>query len=512
MDISNFLTGCHLERTAKQPLYLQLADLLAAKIADHTLPPGSKLPPERELAALLGVSRTTAQSAYRHLEEQGLVTSRVGSGTYVTGPTETTGPASGWSQSLPWAQLLASFPASPYAGIIRDLLNVNMAPGTISLAAGLPDPAFYPLERMQKLFGGITARKERAAFGHISTAGYEPLRQLLTGWLAGKGIDTTAESIIITAGSQQGLYLTAKALLEPGDYAVLESPTYIAAHQVFRACGARIINLPRTSSFPLAWLEDCLVRYRPKLLYTIPNFHNPTGRLMPEGQRRELLRLATRHRLIILEDDPYGDLYYDAPPPPPLKALDQAGGVVYLGTFSKILCPGLRLGYLVAHPALVNRMALEKQLVDLHSNNLAQWLLSRLLLEDFLPDHLAMLRREYKKRRDALVKALQRYAGNHLDFDLPAGGFYLWCRLRGTARIRNLLREAIGQRLFFVPGEAFYDQPPRESVQEMRLCFVTHPAEQLAEGARRLARALAGLHRTGQEQDTTAEWGTRPMV
>ncbi|NLI14031.1 MAG: PLP-dependent aminotransferase family protein [Peptococcaceae bacterium] len=507
MNISKLQPDFKLDPHSAQPLYLQIADLLSSKITSHTLPAGAKLPPERKLAALFGVSRTTSINAYRCLEQQGLVETKVGSGTYVAELSITRENA---LSGVPWHQLFTPSPQSPLSSILRELVDTNLDSGNISLAAGMPDPAFYPVKLFQKLFNQDKGGTNKADLGHIPTEGYGPLRLSVAGLLDAKGIHLSMENIMITAGSQQGLYLISKVLLEPGDYVVVESPTFIGAHQVFQASGARVLTLPVAGAFPFALLEDYLIRYRPKLLYMIPTYHNPTGRVLPENQRRELLQLAARHRLVILEDDPYSDLYYGEEPPPSLKALDTYGGVVYLSTFSKILCPGLRIGYAAAHPALINRLALEKQYIDLHSNNLAQILICRLLDQGSLPAHLAFVRAEYKKRRDALVEALRHFCHQDLTFSLPEGGFYLWCKIQVPVLSGRLLHEAAKTGLSFVPGEAFYSTPDGE--REIRLCFTTHPEHLLSEAAKRLSEVLARLARADKRKETPVSIPFRPIV
>lgn len=507
MNISKLQSGFKLDPHAAQPLYLQIANLLKGKIISHALPAGAKLPPERELAALFGVSRTTSINAYRCLEQQGLVETKAGSGTYVAGlPVSRDNALPG----VPWHQLFTPTPQSPLSSILRELVDTNLDPGNISLATGMPDPALYPVKLLQEIFANGKDGANKADLGHIPTEGYGPLRLSVAELLAGKGIRLPMENIMITAGSQQGLYLISKVLLEPGDYVLVESPTFVGAHQVFQASGARVLSLPVAGAFPFALLEDYLIRYRPKLLYMIPTYHNPTGRVLPENQRRELLQLAARHRLVILEDDPYSDLYYGAEPPPSLKATDNYGGVVYLSTFSKILFPGLRIGYVAAHPALINRLALEKQYIDLHSNNLAQILLCRLLEQGYLPAHLELVRGEYKKRRDALAQALRHFCRQELTFDIPEGGFYLWCRIQAPVLSGRLLHEAAKAGISFVPGEAFYSTPDGE--REMRLCFTTHPAHLLSEAARRLSEVLDKITRTGKRKETPFVMPVRPIV
>ncbi len=502
------LTGTQLAPQSRQPMYLQIAGIIGEKIRSLVFPAGAKLPPERELAALFGVSRTTAINAYRCLEQQGLVITRVGSGTYVAELSAETADQGG---GVPWIQIMTPFPRLPLSTVLREILAVEITGNAISLAAGMPDPDLYPVELMRQIIAGDNNSINAADLGHIPTEGYGPLRRLVAEMLTERGIESTAGNVMITAGSQQGLYLLSKALLEPGDYVVVESPTFIGAHQVFSAAGARVLGLPLKGQSYFGLLEDYLIRYRPKLLYLIPTYHNPTGRVIPESERRELLRLAARHRLVVVEDDPYSSLYYDGKPPGSLKALDNYGGVVYLSTFSKVLFPGLRTGYLVANPALLNRMALEKQFVDLHSNNLAQWLLCRFIAGGVLQEHLAQVRGEYAKRRDALAKALRRYCGADLSYEIPGGGFFIWCRINRLFSSSRLLHQATGEGLSFVPGEAFYVHPP-EGAKELRLCFATYAEKTLQEGARRLARALAVTQKAGGEPNTSVRLPVKPII
>lgn len=502
MDTTKILSGIRIDQQATAPMYLQIANSLAAKIKECTLPANTKLMPERELANLLKVSRTTVINAYRLLEENGLVTTRVGSGTYIT--ELSTG--DGHTGSMPWEQLFSPPYKSPLASLLRSLVSSPTADDTISFAAGMPDPQLYDLTILENLTNQCPDLPKET-FGHISIEGYSPLRHSLAAWQTSLGIPTSPDNVLIVSGSQQGLYLLVKALVEPRDYVIVESPTYLGTIQLLEAAGARILCLPQSDSLDLAVLEDYLIRYRPKFFYTIPTFQNPAGRVMTLAQRQELIRLAARYRLAIVEDDPYSQLYYGQQPPPTLKSLDTYGGVIYLSTFSKILFPGLRTGWITAPPPVINRLAQEKQYVDLHSNNLSQIILHTCLQQDYLAQHLTLVRREYRKRRDALAGAIRQYCPAYLDFTLPAGGFYLWCKVHPPASPAELLRQAAAAGVTFVPGEAFYLNQPDSPY--IRLCFVTHDEDRLTEGVRRLAKILAsGAANAPLAADTSA----RPLI
>jgi DNA-binding transcriptional MocR family regulator len=485
MDISNQLQKCNIDTHSRVPLYLQIASFLTNLIQHGELTSGIKLPPERELATLLGVSRTTAINVYRQLEKQGLVTTKIGSGTYVsaTSPTHTPTP-----NRIPWSQLFTPHMQTAVSSLLKDMVSASPSLKSISLAAGMPDPHLYPLEVFQQLYSDVHQHTVAADFGHIATEGYMPLRIAITQMLADKHIAAPPEHSMILSGSQQGLYLVSKVFLEPGDYVIVESPTYLGAIQTFQSAGARLLKIPVTERLDLDLIEDYLIRYRPKLFYILPTYQNPTGRCLTAAERLALLELAARYRLVIVEDDPYSSLYYGQQPPLPLKAYDQYGGVIHVGTFSKVLFPGLRIGWLVAPPEVIQRMALEKQYLDLHSNNLAQLLLHRYLSADKLPAHLDHIRTVYKQRRNIMAKALQHYCGDFMHFQVPQGGFYFWGTIKSELSTHLLLHEAVAKGVTFVPGEAFYQTPA--PTNQLRLCFVTHDESTLIEGIKRLASVI----------------------
>ena len=485
------------------PIYLQIANTLTTKIQNRGIPAGTKLPPERELARLLGVSRTTAMNAYGVLEERELVSTRVGSGTYVT-----LDHSAGKTQdAVPWEQLFTPPYKSPLSSILRMLIDAPTADETISMAAGMPDPSLYPMETIRRTLAENLQETGAADFGYLPTEGYMPFRNSLAKWQRQKGIQAAGDHVLVVSGSQQGLYLVAKAFVEPRDYVMVESPTYLGAIQVLEAAGARLLSLPNSKKIDLQAMEDYLIRYRPKLFYTIPTFRNPTGQTMTLQERTDLIRLAAKYRLVIVEDDPYGDMWYGQQPPNALKSYDTYGGVIYIGTFSKMLLPGLRTGWVTASPAVINRLAQEKQYVDLHSNTLAQKLLHTCIENDVIRAHLEKVRAEYRKRRDAMAAGLRRWCGGSLSFEAPDGGLYIWCMIKTGASPQELLRQAATAKVTFVPGEAFY--PNGAGRKEMRLCFATHNEERLAEGVRRLGKILSSSESYARHDENVAG---RPII
>jgi len=489
MDISKLFVNVKLNDTT--PYYLQIASLIKDKINDGSLTANEKLPSERELALLFRVSRTTAINTYRHLESNNLVSIKKGSGTYVS---DNRSHASESSREMLWPQVLRPGAPTPMASIMSELLVSNVPADKISLDAGMPDPDFYPIDIFLKLYNeGFTGLKPQD-FGHIPVQGYEPLRKTVADRAFNAGIGCSPDQVTILAGSQQGIYLSARALIEAGDYVVVQSPTYLGAIHVFQSMGARILSLPEGNSFPLEILEDYLTRYRPKLFYCVPTFQNPNGAVISTSDRKELIRLAARYRLVILEDDPYSSYYYEESPPPSLKSLDDYGGVIYMSTYSKIIMPGLRLGYMIAHPSFINSVILEKQYIDLHSNNIGQWLVDSFIRKGYLDAHLEKMRGIYKKRRDIMFEALSNILSDRLTFQKPEGGFYLWCRINGNIPAKKLLQEALKEGVSFIPGEVFYAAPEEKS--ELRLCFSRQNENKLLQGISRLKKAAKRLDKS----------------
>ncbi|SNS52365.1 DNA-binding transcriptional regulator, MocR family, contains an aminotransferase domain [Anaerovirgula multivorans] len=502
MNISKLIVNTKLDTTS--PYYLQIAALIKTKIVDGSLTVGEKLPAERELALLFEVSRTTAINAYRHLEKGGYVSIKNGSGTYVS---DRYALESKTNNEIPWPQLLKPYIHPSMATLMSELMVSNVLEDKISLDAGMPDPNYYPIDIFSKLHRDYLAELEPRDFGHIPVHGYEPLRHTITQMLGSEGIKCYSDEVIILSGSQQGLYLTARVLIEPGDYVIIQAPTYLGAIQVFQSLGARVLSLPQSEDFPFEILEDYLTRYRPKLLYCIPTFRNPTGTVMNAGERKKLIQLAARYRLAILEDDPYSNLYYEDRPPASLKALDDYGGVIYLSTFSKILMPGLRLGYMVAHPSFIHRIILEKQYVDLHSNNISQWLLDLFIKEGYLANHLIKMRGIYRNRRNVMTEALNQSLKSKLSFQIPQGGFYIWCKINENISLKKLLQEALKTGVSFVPGEAFYAAPGED--KEFRLCFSQHNEEIILEGISRLEKSIGKFKKS---QFSISKREVRPII
>jgi DNA-binding transcriptional MocR family regulator len=297
----------------------------------------------------------------------------------------------------------------------------------------------------------------------------------------------------VLAGAQQGLDLLARCLVDPGDTVVIDRPGYLGALHTFNAAGARVVGWD-VVRHDLDELEDLILRYRPKLIYTNPTFQNPTGWTMPLKIRRHLLSLATRLRVPIIEDDTYRELYLNNPPPPSLHSLDTQSVVIHLNTFSKVLAPGLRLGWLSAAPPIIEQLALLKQRSDPHMANLNQLIIADLVADGTFDQHLVELRTEHRRRRDAMMSALERHGANGLlQWAVPDGGLYLWCRLGGRLKASSVQSRALAESVAFVKGEAFYVDQAGE--RELRLCFSSVAPNRADDIAKRLMRAIAAAKR-----------------
>lgn len=378
------------------------------------------------------------------------------------------------------------------ASDVRELLKVTQQPDVISLAGGLPAPELFPQDELSRHAAELLAGEGARALQYSTTEGDPELR----GWIASHmnaawGTSASADDVLVTTGSQQGLDLTSKLFLDEGALVLCESPTYLAALQSFQVFRARCEGVPTDEEgMDLAALEARLRRERPRFVYVVPNGQNPSGRTWSRERRRAFVELVTRYEVPVVEDAAYADVMFDGETPTALQAFDAAGLVITLGTFSKILCPGLRLGWLAASPALREKYVILKQSADLHTSTLSQLLAARYLRSTDFPASLARIRALYRERRDVMVRALAEDLPE-VRFQPPAGGLFVWVELPDGVDARELLARCIERKVAFVPGAAFFAGEPR--VDTARLNFSNMPPERIREGVRRLAAALREL-------------------
>lgn len=388
----------------------------------------------------------------------------------------------------PLARRLAGVPSS----IIRDVLHHAQQPGMLSLAGGMPDLSLLDLAGLADATHRVVARAPARALQYGSSEGQPALREQLARLMQERGATVPAERILVTAGSQQALDLVARALLDPGDRVAVEHPCYLAALQVFALAEANILPLPAD---PTGVGLDALLagrHGRPKLVYLVPTFGNPGGAVLDRERRLALLVWAAREGVYLLEDDPYGELRYEGEPMPSLLALAASvpgaeERVIHVSTLSKLMAPGLRIGWLVVPPALLPALLRVKQTLDLQTGTLAQEITAEWLAAGHLAPTLERLRDGYCQRRDALLAALAGELADELDYATPAGGMFVWARFRDDRDTARLLPQAITAGVLYVPGQAFSAGPPLHG--HLRLGFASLAPERYGEAMQRLRRA-----------------------
>jgi 2-aminoadipate transaminase len=368
--------------------------------------------------------------------------------------------------------------------VIREILKVTEKPGIISFAGGLPSPKTFPVEAFAAACETVLRTDGRAALQYAASEGYRPLCE----WVAASmPWDVSADQVLITTGSQQGLDLVAKVLIDEGSTVLVETPTYLGALQAFTPMEPNIVSVD--SDAEGVDIEDLAAKAKgARFLYVLPNFQNPTGRSMSEARRQALVERAAAIGLPLVEDNPYGDLWFDQPPPKPLTARNPEG-CIYLGSFSKVLAPGLRLGYVIAPQAIMPKLLQAKQAADLHSPSFNQRMVSEVLKDGFIDHHVPTIRALYKAQCHAMLDALQKdMAGLDVVWNTPDGGMFLWVRLPEGMNAVELLPQAVDKGVAFVPGAAFYAD--HADPRTLRLSFVTASEEEIHIGIAALAQAI----------------------
>ncbi len=404
--------------------------------------------------------------------------------------------------STAWTSRYAQRTRSVKSSTIRELLKFTQQPEVISFAGGLPAPEVFPAQRFREACARVLEQQPQLALQYGATEGYEPLREMIARHIARYGIKAGTENVLITSGSQQALDLIGKLLINAGDRVLVEAPTYLGALQAFNVYGADYLSVPSDADGLRTEILEAALRSGPKFMYVLPNFQNPGGTTLSEGRRHQLVLLADKYGIPIVEDDPYGQLRYEGEHLTPLVVLDREnlrrdngysiGNVLYLSTFSKTLAPGLRLGWIVAPPEVISKLVQLKQGADLHSSTFGQMVAYEVARDNFLDEHVKVIRRVYRERRDVMLEALAQYFPPEVTWTRPAGGLFLWVTLPHGMDTAQLFKAAVEQNVAFVPGDCFYapNGNQDEAMRHMRLNFSAAPPEQIREGIRRLSIAV----------------------
>ena len=404
--------------------------------------------------------------------------------------------------STAWTSRYAQRAKQVKSSQIRELLKFTQNPEIISFAGGLPAPDVFPAERFEQACHRVLETQSRLALQYGATEGYEPLREMIARHTARYGVKANPENVLITSGSQQALDLIGKLLINPGDRVLVEAPTYLGALQAFNVYGAEYVAVPSDHDGLQTDLLEKSLRLGPKFMYVLPNFQNPGGTTLAEGRRHELVLMADRYGIPIIEDDPYGQLRYEGEHLPPLIVLDREnlrrddgysiGNVIYLSTFSKTLAPGLRLGWIVAPPEVISKLVQLKQGADLHTSTFVQMVAYEVARDNFLDEHIKVIRRVYGERREVMLRALEENFPPEVTWTRPQGGLFLWVTLPEGIDCHRLFEAALKENVAFVPGDSFYPSNGHadEARRHFRLNFSNASPEQIREGIRRLGVAI----------------------
>jgi 2-aminoadipate transaminase len=384
-----------------------------------------------------------------------------------------------WQFSERASQMQSSF--------IREILKVTQQPEIISFAGGLPSPATFPVERMQAAFDKVLRENGKVALQYGPTDGYLPLRQWIADSLSKNGAKIVPEQVLMTSGSQQALDLLGKVLVDEGSKVLVETPSYLGALQAFSVYRPNFVSVD-TDEHGLVPSSLNGVAAGARLLYALPNFQNPTGRSLSVERRVELVETCARLGVPLVEDDPYGALSYKGEPAPKMVAMNP-DGVIYMGSFSKVLTPGIRLGYVVAPLALIRRLELAKQAADLHTSQLTQMVVHEVIKDGFLDQHIPTIRTLYGDQCQCMLDAMAEHFPASATWTKPEGGMFIWVNLPKHINAMELLEEAIKQKVAFVPGAPFYANEAETNT--LRLSFVTVPPERIRAGVAILGKLIA---------------------
>ena len=488
----------HLQSESHVPLYIQLRDQLRALVHAGDLRHGDRIPASRELATMLGVHRTTVANAYAELESEGLIQGHVGRGTFIKRNgnglkiTPPAPPVLNGSTGIRWELLFADERGEE----VLSRLTASAPMDALSFVMARPAQEFFPIDELQTCVNAVLRNEATDVLNLGPSDGYAPLKLALLDMLGREGIAAKDENLLITDGCQQSLDLISKAFVRPGDCVIMENPTYPGAVAIFHGARARCLAVPvKTHAEPnselgveVEALEATLAANRVKLIILTPDFHNPTGTSMSLASRRRGLGLAARHQVPIVEDHIYGRLHLREDRVPSLKQLDRANLVIHIDSFAKVAFPGLRVGWIVAPAAAVERLRLVKQTTDLHTDQLAQATLAEFLRRGLFTKHLAKMRKVYSARLEALDVALRKHMPEGTRWTRPEGGMCLWLELPPGFDASELLIHVQERGVLFAPGRYFYVQNPLPNT--LRLGFASLDEKQIARGVTTLADML----------------------
>ncbi len=477
-----------LDRDSEEPIYRQLIRHIRAQVESGSLPAGTRLPASRDLARQLNISRISVVNAYAELRAEGYLSAHAGRGTFVAGDHDGTVPPPPAQRPAP-ATDTGSLPDRS----IREMMRLARKPGVINFSGGAPPAEFFPVQHLRDAINTILDRDGSRALTYEVPEGYGPLRTSVRDYVSALGIRCSTDHVLITGGTQQAIDLIVQAILAEGDLLVTESPTYIGMIDIARTRRVQMRGVCMDDDgIRLDVLENVIIDHHPRLIYVMPTYQNPTGRVMPLHRRRQLLNLASEYNIPILEDGVYNEFRFEGEGLPPLKALDEAGIVIHASGFTKNLLPGMRIGYVIADGAHFERIVRVKQAADLSTPGLNQRAIHLMLERGVLAQQLERNNREMRRRRDVALASAARHLPPGSRWNVPRGGLYLWVELpKSGPTAAELYISAIQMGVAYGIGNMFFTNG--SGSYNIRINFAAQKPAEIEEGFKRLGRAWREL-------------------
>ncbi|KMN68431.1 GntR family transcriptional regulator [Bacillus cereus] len=470
----------------KVPKYQQIIDYMKEKIENGEWPIGSKIPSQRQLAKLFHVNRSTVITALDELMADGLIQGQIGAGTIVMNNT--------WSLLATnpppdWSEYVKAGIHKPSKLMVREINEAEANKKLIHLSKGELAPHLFPLETMQSIIKKVS--EELDYFGYEEQKGFYPLREAISQYVRSFGIHASPGSILIVSGALQALQLISIGLLHRKSTVLLEQPSYLYSLHVFQSANINLsgISMDHHGILPNDLLKRIKYSQKNNILYSIPCFQNPTGILMSKERRKEILKICEKEQLPIIEDDIYRELWLDESPPAPLKSMDKHGHVLYIGSLSKTLSPGLRIGWIIGPEPVIDRLSDIKMQTDYGSSSLSQRVAAEWINEGFYEAHVANVRMHLKERRQIMIRALNKYCADIASWDIPSGGFFIWLKVVHNIPMKKLFSEALSKGILLNPGRIYEE----ESDQYIRLSYGYATPEQMTNGIKLLSELIRKL-------------------
>lgn len=487
-----------LDRDSEEPLYRQLIRQIKVQIESGHLSAGTRLPASRELAEQIDISRISVVNAYAELRAEGYLSAHAGRGTFVS---RTSNSSNSYAPALRTPRTHATQEMPPLSAdySLRDMMRLSARKDVINFSHGSPPPEFYPIQQLRDAINFVIERDGATALGYERLEGFPPLRSAVRDYVSGLGILCSAESILITGGAQQGLDLIVQSMMSEGDTLITTNPTYLGVLDTARARRVHVHAIPQDEDgIRLDLLENYLYDHKAKLIYVMPSFHNPTGTVMPLHRRRQLINLAEEYRVPIVEDAVYHELRFEGESQPTLKSLDESDTVIHLSAFTKMLLPGLRIGYVIAGSSYMERLIRIKQAADISTSGLNQRAMHWLIQRGVLSTQLERNNRELRRRHDAALKAAERYLPKGTTWNTPEGGLYLWvCLPKAGPTAAELFMNATKHQVTFAIGGVFFTN--NAGAHHLRINYSLQRPELIEEGFKRIGIAWQELSQDSHE-------------